>query len=270
MRRAKSNAPPSSVHVRATPQHLQASLQARQGENPKLKSAAVPTQQPSDSRQRILDAATRLMSERGYAGTSISMITKLSGLPASSTYWHFGSKEQLLSEVLQYSASNFLHSLPRLEDVEGTPRERLHKIVQEAFARTRGDAPDFLRLLFMIALERGEGRGAVMETIRRVRRQVARGWKRAFAEIYGECTDAEMEQLTERLSAFGIAASDGSFMAGQIEDDHDPRVLGDMTATAFLALADEFFANRGAAPKRAAQKASTSSRKPAIVRTASP
>ena len=209
------------------------------------------------------------MSERGYAGTSISMITKMSGLPASSTYWHFGSKEQLLSEVLEYAASKFLHSLPRLEDVEGTPRERLHKIVQEAFMRTRGDGPDFLRLLFMIALERGEGRAEVMETIRRVRRQVAKGWTRAFAEIYGEPTDAEMEGLTHRLAAFGIAASDGSFLAGQIEDDHDARVIGDMTATAFLALADEFLARNGSR-KPVGQKESTSSRKPAIVRTASP
>jgi AcrR family transcriptional regulator len=231
-------------------------------------SVAQATQQPPDSRQRILDAATRLMSERGYAGTSISMITKMSGLPASSTYWHFGSKEQLLSEVLEYAASNFLHSLPRLEDVEGTPRERLHKIVQEAFMRTRGDGPDFLRLLFMIALERGEGRGEVMDTIRRVRRQVAKGWRRAFVEIYGEPTDAEMEELVHRLSAFGIAASDGSFLAGQIEDEHDARIIGDMTATAFLALADEYFARHGTS-KPARHKASMTSRKPAIVRTAS-
>ena len=107
--------------------------------------AAQDTAQPTvDSRQRILDAATRLMSERGYAGTSISMITKLSGLPASSTYWHFGSKERLLSEVLEHAATSFLHSLPRLEDVEGTPRERVHKIVRVAFARNQGDDPDFL------------------------------------------------------------------------------------------------------------------------------
>ena len=209
-----------------------------------LVNTAAATAQP-DSRQRILDAATRLMSERGYAGTSISMITKLSGLPASSTYWHFGSKEKLLSEVLEFAASQFMHSLPRLEDVEGTPRERLHKIVTEGFSRTdRNGGPDFLRLLFMIALERGEGRNEVIATIRKVRRQVAKGWKRTFAEIYGETSDEEIAAFVERLAVFGIAASDGSFIASQIEADHDVQQLGDMAATAFLALADQFFAAR--------------------------
>jgi AcrR family transcriptional regulator len=222
-----------------------------------------------DSRQRILDAATRLMSERGYAGTSISMITKLSGLPASSTYWHFGSKEKLLSEVLEYAASNFMHTLPRLADVEGSPRERLHKIVTEGFARTNsGGGPDFLRLLFMIALERGEGRNEVITTIRKVRRQVAKGWKRSFAEIYGEPSDDDVAELVERLAVFGIAASDGSFIAGQIESDHDSKQLGDMAATAFLALADAFFAARKPAAKKSAA-ALGKARKRAVARSGS-
>ena len=219
---------------------------------------AIPTQPPPESRQRILDAATRLMSERGYAGTSISMITRLSGLPASSTYWHFGSKEQLLSEVLENAASQFLHRLPRLEDVEGSPRERLHQIVRIAFAGTDSEGPDFLRLLFMIALERGEGRGEVLETIRRVRRQVLRAWHHLFEEIYGEIGDEETERLVERLAAFGLAASDGSFLASQIEPDHDGEVLGEMTATAFLAMADAHFASR--------QRPAAAALRPAVLR----
>jgi len=204
-----------------------------------------------DSRQKILDAATRLMSERGYAGTSISMITKLSGLPASSTYWHFGSKERLLSEVLEHAATNFMHTLPRLEDVEGSPRERLHKIVSVGFGRTKADGgPDFLRLLFIIALERGEGRNQVLTTVRQLRRQVAKGWKRAFAEIYGEPADAEVESFVDRLAAFGLAAGDGLFMASHIEGDQDGSRMGDMAATAFMALADGFFAARKQARAR--------------------
>jgi AcrR family transcriptional regulator len=208
-------------------------------------SPAQQVEQPADSRQRILDAATRLMSERGYAGTSISMITRMSGLPASSTYWHFGSKEKLLGEVLEYAATSFMNSLPRLDDVQGKPRERLHTVVREAVMRTRGEGPDFLRLLFMISLERGDGRGEVMEAIRRVRGQVFRRWRRAFIEIYGEPADADVEAFIARLTAFALAATDGSFLASQIDGSHDSAAIGEMTATAFLALADGFFAARG-------------------------
>jgi AcrR family transcriptional regulator len=196
---------------------------------------------PSDSRQRILDAATRLMSERGYAGTSISMVTRLSGLPASSTYWHFGSKEGLLCEVLEYAASSFLQSLPRFEDVDGTPRERLHEIVRQAFVRNRKGDPDFFRL-YMVALEAGEDHGEVRDTIRRVRAQVARAWKPAFTEVYGEQRDAEVEAMVGRLAVFALAAGNGSLFAPQADSAHDGRAIGAMTATAFLVLADEFFA----------------------------
>src|SRR6266496_2327682 len=53
------------------------------------------------SQDRILDAAERLVAERGYTAASISLISKASGLPASSIYWHFGSKEGLLAAVVE-------------------------------------------------------------------------------------------------------------------------------------------------------------------------
>ncbi|MET0197604.1 MAG: helix-turn-helix domain-containing protein, partial [Rhodococcus fascians] len=40
------------------------------------------------SRERILDAATEIAAERGYEGTSIGLVSKKCGLPASSIYWH--------------------------------------------------------------------------------------------------------------------------------------------------------------------------------------
>jgi len=49
------------------------------------------------SRTAILDAALQLMSETGYDGTSVAKIAQKSGLPASSIYWHFGSKAVLFS-----------------------------------------------------------------------------------------------------------------------------------------------------------------------------
>jgi AcrR family transcriptional regulator len=196
---------------------------------------------PNDSRQRILDAATRLMSERGYAGTSISMVTRLSGLPASSTYWHFGSKEGLLTEVIDYAAISFLQSLPRFEELDGTPRERLHQMVRQVFVRDRSGEPDFFRL-YMVALEAGEDQGEVRDTIRRVRAQVARAWQPAFTEVYGEHPDAEIEAMIGGLAVFALAAGNGSPLASEADSVHDGRAIGAMTATAFLVLADEFFA----------------------------
>lgn len=61
----------------------------------------------ADSRQAILEAAARIMATKGFSGTSISMICKAAGCPASSLYWHFASKENLFAEVVHWKADHF-------------------------------------------------------------------------------------------------------------------------------------------------------------------
>ena len=85
-------------------------------------------EQGAQSRQRILDAAERLVGERGYTAASMSLISRASGLPASSIYWHFGSEEELPAAV-----------------------------VEVAVGRATGEHPDFLRVLMVLALDGREG-----------------------------------------------------------------------------------------------------------------
>ena len=54
------------------------------------------------SRLALLEATLRLAGERGYVGTTMARITKATGLPASSVYWHFGSKDQLLADAVAH------------------------------------------------------------------------------------------------------------------------------------------------------------------------
>ncbi len=60
------------------------------------------------SRNRILDAATEIAAERGYEGTSIGAVSAKCGLPASSIYWHFKDKDDLIAAVIERSFSNWL------------------------------------------------------------------------------------------------------------------------------------------------------------------
>lgn len=196
--------------------------------------------QALESRQRILDAATQLMSERGYSGTSISMITKQSGLPASSTYWHFGSKERLLAEVIETAAMHWLRSLPRWTDLDGDPYERLAAMLRVGATDWSGGRPAFLRLMFMIALERGEQGSEVMDTIRRVREQVKRTFRHAYVEAHGEPSDKAGQEFVDRLAAFALALADGVFLASEIEgEDIDSPGLYQMLTPAFFAIAAE-------------------------------
>jgi AcrR family transcriptional regulator len=53
------------------------------------------------TRERLLDAAEKLFAERGFAATSTRDIVERSGDTIGSVNYHFGSKEQLLVEVVR-------------------------------------------------------------------------------------------------------------------------------------------------------------------------
>lgn len=61
-----------------------------------------------ESRQRILDAAVEISGERGYEGTSIAAVSATCGLPASSIYWHFKDKDDLIAAVIERSFETWL------------------------------------------------------------------------------------------------------------------------------------------------------------------
>ena len=54
----------------------------------------------SSTRIRIMQAATQLFAETGYAGTTIRAIAELAGFNELTLYRHFGSKENLVKAIV--------------------------------------------------------------------------------------------------------------------------------------------------------------------------
>jgi AcrR family transcriptional regulator len=52
------------------------------------------------TKQKILDAAERLIAEQGYAATSLRQIIAGAGVNLASVHYHFGSKEELLDGLV--------------------------------------------------------------------------------------------------------------------------------------------------------------------------
>ena len=53
------------------------------------------------TKDQLLDAAEELFAKEGFHGTSVRSITKRAGAHIASINYHFGSKEELLKEVLE-------------------------------------------------------------------------------------------------------------------------------------------------------------------------
>lgn len=175
-------------------------------------------QQGVESRRRILDAASGLMAERGFAGTSISEVSRLSGLPASSIYWHFGSKEGLLAAVVEEGAQRWFDSLSPVENPPADPSERVAAMLEDT-AHSLEQQPEFLRLLFLIALERKDIDPTSLAMIGRVRKLALVRLRKLLALQLAPLGVEPSERLADELSYLVLAVADGSFIQNHI----DPR-----------------------------------------------
>ena len=167
-------------------------------------------QQGEQSRELILDATERLMATRGYAATSISDIRKACGLPPSSIYWHFGSKDGVLAAVMERGAERYFAAIPVAADIE----QQLAAVIAQ-----QEQHPAFLRLFLMLSLERSDD-PAVSDVLRRVRDRAIGRFRDAATHLLPEGVPAaEAERVSAELAAVATALSDGIFLAGHLEPD---------------------------------------------------
>ena len=164
------------------------------------------------SRNRILDAATEIAAERGYEGTSIGAVSTKCGLPASSIYWHFKDKDDLIAAVIERSFDNWLEVWQLPEDV--VARDRLLEVAVGT-AKAVLESPDFFRLGLMLALERRPEEPRARAMFIRVREQAFEALSTSIRELGLGLSQAQIDQL----ATYAIAGADGLFMAHEIGGD---------------------------------------------------
>jgi AcrR family transcriptional regulator len=121
---------------------------------PSLQSKSVTT------RQRILDAAARAFATRPYPSVRLTDIAKLAGMQAGSLYYYFGSKTELVDEVLRLGLETTWQRVREAvaAAADGTPISRVeaglraHAMVtlewdsySKAHARIIGQVPSAVR-----------------------------------------------------------------------------------------------------------------------------
>ena len=164
------------------------------------------------SRERILDAAAEIAAERGYEGTSIALVSAKCGLPASSIYWHFKNKDDLIAAVIERSFAGWLKAW-QVPD-EGAARDRLVGLAMQ-IAKALLDSPDFIRLGLMLALERRPVEPRARAMFLQVRAQTYDQLAETMRGFTPELTDAQIHQLV----TYAIAGADGLFIAKELGGD---------------------------------------------------
>lgn len=93
------------------------------------------------TRRRIIDAAARVLSDHGYAGTRLSDIADEADLQAAAIYYHFGSREELVEAVVgEGTAQVVRHVRQSLEALPSgaSPMERIVAAVDAHLRVTLG------------------------------------------------------------------------------------------------------------------------------------
>ena len=104
------------------------------------------------SRERLIEAATRLFAQRGYRDASVQAIGEAAGISRGSIFWHFGSKEGLLWAVVQRAFTRWEAEtlVPEVGDARG--EEAIGRALR-AHRRFLADEGGTLRLLFVLMFE---------------------------------------------------------------------------------------------------------------------
>ena len=99
----------------------------------------VTREQAAESRERIVESASRLFRENGLDGIGVADLMKEAGLTHGGFYGHFSSKEELMAEACTRALEGSVARWQRLS--ERHPRRALPAIVQSYLSTRHRDDP---------------------------------------------------------------------------------------------------------------------------------
>jgi TetR/AcrR family transcriptional repressor of nem operon len=175
----------------------------------------------ADRRAQILDAAAQLISERGYAQTSVDDVIRTAGLCGKGHfYYHFKSKEELGYAVLNRQFERFAEQgLAVLRDPMIDPLERLFLFIDslvtlQAERGCRGCSSSFGRLASELA-DANEG-------FRKRIEMVFERWAAQIQSLLWEMRPQLHDGVdTARVARFIIATLEGAVLMSRVKREID-------------------------------------------------
>ena len=108
------------------------------------------------ARQRILDAAVAVFSEKGFDGARVDQISQKASVPKSLIYYHFKSKDEILSVLMEdfINEYEFLIRQPMENGPVDYSPESLGRRIQDNYSAFIEKNADLLRIAFIESLKK--------------------------------------------------------------------------------------------------------------------
>jgi AcrR family transcriptional regulator len=92
------------------------------------------------TRRALIDAATRLFAERGYAETSIDEVAGAARVTRGALYHHFGSKQEIFAAVCDAVDAGVLDRVRAAAAGPGSGQQRLRRLLDAYFEASQDPA----------------------------------------------------------------------------------------------------------------------------------
>jgi AcrR family transcriptional regulator len=95
----------------------------------------------------LLEAARELFFEKGFAGTTMEMVSRCAGFSKRTVYLYFKNKDDLFLAVASQGLERLQASLEAV-DVYALPYEEAVETIMERYIRFASDDPEYFRFIF--------------------------------------------------------------------------------------------------------------------------
>ncbi|MGD8521068.1 MAG: TetR/AcrR family transcriptional regulator [Desulfobacterales bacterium] len=148
----------------------------------------------SNARQRILETATDLFAEKGYAGTYVREIVEKAGVSKPVLYYYFKSKEGLFYAILEWATDVQQSVLNEIVETSGTVLDRFVYLYRRIYEGIR----EYQSLYHMIiGLIYGPPQGAPDYDFSKFQVMTFNAVKQIYAEglAAGEVREADADEV---------------------------------------------------------------------------
>jgi AcrR family transcriptional regulator len=167
------------------------------------------------SRDAILDTAGDLMARHGYAATSISMISAACGLPVSSIYWHFRSKDGIYVAVLERARTALLAALPPSEVPGADAAQRLDTFLTEVESALQRQ-PRGVKLLLGLGMVQQDASAAAVAEVRHYRDALVAWARDSVSSVFAL---RDRPEVADELARFTLRMASGTAVARWFEPE---------------------------------------------------
>ena len=186
-------------------------------------------QQPTDTRSRILQAASDLFLEKGYAAATTRTIAERAGVNEVTLFRHFGSKENLAKEIMDRFGGMAI-SADLDKKLSGNLMQDL-TMIGHIMIKVMTERQDAMRMAICESGTFPELREVVAENPRQLRKMLARYFQRQMDAGLIKAGHTELMGQAFLGMFFSL-----SFLEGVFQDTIQPEISKEELVMQFVAM----------------------------------